>query len=82
MVSTAGDAIKMSLPTPLLWPLYCVVAALYACSGRAPEQALGTLERDRVVLRATASEIIVAQPVTEGSKVSEGDLLVQLDPRN
>jgi HlyD family secretion protein len=41
--------------------------------------ALGTLERDRVTLSATAAELIVAQPVAEGSSVAAGALLVQLD---
>jgi len=41
--------------------------------------ALGTLERDRVTLSATAAEVITALPVHEGSPVTQGDLLVQLD---
>lgn len=41
--------------------------------------ALGTLERDRVTLSATAPEIITSQPVAEGSAVTKGTLLVQLD---
>lgn len=55
---------------------------LAACSGGQPDQALGTLERDRIVLRATASEIIVEQPREEGHPVRAGELLVQLDSRN
>jgi HlyD family secretion protein len=45
----------------------------------APRLALGTLERDRVTLAATAPELITEQPVAEGSVVSKGTLLVQLD---
>jgi HlyD family secretion protein len=45
-----------------------------------PRLALGTLERDRVTLAATAPELITQQPVVEGSAVSKGMLLVQLDP--
>lgn len=56
-----------------------VVTLLASCADRASDEALGTLERDRIILRATASEIIVAQPVPEGSQVSSGRLLVQLD---
>ena len=41
--------------------------------------ALGTLERDRITLSATAAEVITALPIREGSTVSRGDLLVQLD---
>jgi HlyD family secretion protein len=55
---------------------------LSACAGDGADQALGTLERDRIVLRATASEIILDQPLTEGRPVRRGDLLVQLDDRN
>ena len=41
--------------------------------------ALGTLERDRITLSATAAEVITALPVREGNRVSRGDLLVELD---
>ncbi len=47
-------------------------------TGNLPE-ALGTLERDRIVLKATADEIILEQPVPEGTMVAAGTLLVQLD---
>lgn len=52
---------------------------LSACSDRHSSQALGTLERDRVTLKATAAEIVAARPVREGSAVKTGDLLLQLD---
>jgi HlyD family secretion protein len=51
------------------------VAVLIAAN----EQALGTLERDRIVLKATASETITAEPIGKGSWVKTGDLLAQLD---
>ena len=54
---------------------------LTACNGKDADQALGTLERNRIVLKATASEIIVAEPVAEGTFVKQGTLLVQLDDR-
>src|SRR5690554_1039068 len=54
---------------------------LGSCMRGDGDVALGTLERDRISLTATASEIIVAQPVTEGSKIESGELLVQLDTR-
>lgn len=57
----------------------CIV--LTACDRDEHSQALGTLERDRIVLKATANEIIVAQNVTEGSQVAVGTVLVQLDDR-
>ena len=52
---------------------------LSACTEGESNLALGTLERDRITLSATAAEIIINQPVAEGSHVETGDLLVQLD---
>jgi len=54
---------------------------LAACGDGGANQALGTLERDRVILRATAAEIITSQPIPEGTEVAAGTLLVQLDDR-
>jgi len=56
--------------------------ALYltACSdGSDDHLALGTLERDRITLSATAAEVILELPIREGQLVSQGDLLVRLD---
>jgi len=55
--------------------------ALGACMADDPQEALGTLERDRIIHKATANEIITAQPIPEGTLVSAGSLLVQLDDR-
>jgi HlyD family secretion protein len=55
---------------------------LTACSKDEGQQALGTLERDRVTFTATSSEIIRALPIKEGSQVTEGEVLVQLDTKN
>ncbi|KAA1189791.1 HlyD family efflux transporter periplasmic adaptor subunit [Pseudohalioglobus sediminis] len=52
---------------------------LAACGDPSANQALGTLERDRIVLKATANEIVVSQPIPEGTFVVAGTLLVQLD---
>ena len=52
---------------------------LWGCAADNGDQALGTLERDRIILRATTDEIIVEQPVPEGTAVAAGTLLVQLD---
>jgi len=54
---------------------------LPGCDNPTGDEALGTLERDRIVLKATAGEIVVAQPVPEGTVVAAGTLLVQLDDR-
>ncbi|HDX8372462.1 TPA: hypothetical protein RQN12_003491, partial [Aeromonas dhakensis] len=45
-----------------LLPL-ALTGLLSACQPQAPATALGTLERDRVLLTATAGEIIRALPV-------------------
>lgn len=61
--------------------LFISAAHLCACSDNSANLALGTLERDRVVLKATAAEIITQLPIAEGSDVNPGDLLLQLDDR-
>jgi len=70
-------------PLPFLYhrtlPLLLACLLLAGCSEPAPPLALGTLERDRITLSATAAELITSQPVAEGSVVAAGDLLVQLD---
>ena len=53
--------------------------SLAACGGE--EQALlGTLERDRIELVAEAQEPIVEIAVREGAAVTEGELMLRLDP--
>ncbi len=52
---------------------------LAGCTNNGGSEALGTLERDRIVLKATGNEIILAEPVPEGTQVTAGTLLVQLD---
>ncbi|HDM8128330.1 MULTISPECIES: HlyD family efflux transporter periplasmic adaptor subunit [Vibrio] len=59
-----------------------VITLLTACSKDDGQQALGTLERDRVTFTTTSSEIIRALPIKEGSQVTEGEVLVQLDTKN
>ncbi|MGF1723916.1 HlyD family secretion protein [Photobacterium nomapromontoriensis] len=58
-----------------------VIFILSGCDNSLPSQALGTLERDRIILTATANEIIRAQPIAEGSVVHQGDVLVKLDTK-
>ncbi|GJL84200.1 MAG: membrane protein [marine bacterium B5-7] len=61
----------------------CSITLLVTLTGGCWElskpQALGTLERDRIVLTAVSGELILEQPVTEGSPIHKGDLLVQLE---
>ena len=56
-----------------------IFVLLTACDGRPQNIALGTLERDRIAHTATINEVVVALPVTQGSQVTKGTLLVQLD---
>jgi HlyD family secretion protein len=58
-----------------------IALTLTACGDPGRNQALGTLERDRVLLKATANEIITRQPIPEGTIVAAGSLLIQLDDR-
>ena len=59
--------------------LLALVLAVGGC-GKAPPQALGTLEFDRITLPAPAAERIVAIDVHEGEAVKAGQALLQLDP--
>lgn len=68
-----GNSRYLMFLTPLMTLL------LNACSPNDRGEALGTLERDRILLKATAAEIIIAEPVREGTLVKKGQLLVQLD---
>lgn len=58
-----------------------LLSALYltACESSQQNIALGTLERDRIAHTATVNEVITSLPVSQGSIVSEGTVLVQLD---
>jgi HlyD family secretion protein len=59
--------------------LLSTLAVLASC-GKAPPQALGTLEYDRITLPAPAAERIVAIDVREGERVVAGQSLLQLEP--
>lgn len=61
--------------------LLLTATLLTACGNTGDDEALGTLERDRIVLKATANEIIVSEPVPEGTMVEAGTVLVQLDDK-
>jgi HlyD family secretion protein len=56
-----------------------LVLFLSACDGAHQKVALGTLERDRIALTATTNEVITALPITPGSSVTKGTVLVRLD---
>lgn len=74
-------SIQHSLARAQIHLLVCICIITSACSDRDNHLALGTLERDRIILKATAAEIITRVPVAEGAAVAEGDLLLQLDDR-
>lgn len=61
----------------------CLAFSLVSCGNDQPEPVpvFGTLERDRIELRAHHAERIVELPVQEGQWVAKGQALVQLDDR-
>ncbi|WP_422039585.1 HlyD family secretion protein [Roseibium sp.] len=61
-------------------PLFAAGFLLAGCFGEDGNVALGTIERDRVALTATANEILVDLPVAQGTFVEAGTILAQLDP--
>ncbi|NYZ61344.1 HlyD family secretion protein [Luteimonas deserti] len=62
------------MPALALW----IALALSACAEQAP-QALGTIEYDRILIPAPASEAITDVDVREGQQVAAGQRLVQLE---
>lgn len=50
-----------------------------ACNEDPKNVALGTLERDRVALTATAAEVLIELPVAQGAPVTKGTILARLD---
>ncbi len=64
---------------PRAWLLIAVAASLAACSRNQQAPAVGTLERHRFEIAATATEQIIAMPVREGQAVKQGDVVAQLD---
>lgn len=73
------NALTNSANQHRLWPALIVSLLLAGCAEDDTSLALGSLERDRITLSATAAEVILELPVREGSQVSRGDLLVRLD---
>ena len=59
----------------------CVITLLSACQDSADGMALGTLERDRIELVASESEVITDILVQEGDRVEVGQALLRLDSR-
>lgn len=58
-----------------------VVTALFlvACQKQDPISAFGTLERDRILITAPVSEMLLTEEVREGSQVTIGQRLLALD---
>lgn len=63
------------------FPLLFCALLLVGCGDSGPDIALGTLERDRIALTATVSELLVELPVAQGTPVRKGTLLARLDDR-
>ncbi len=55
------------------------LAVVSGCARDAHVPAVGTIERHRFEIAATANELIVAMPVREGQAVRPGELVAQLD---
>ncbi|WP_019030102.1 HlyD family secretion protein [Colwellia piezophila] len=70
---------KFSFIFPYLFVLFVTLITLSACDSNKPGLALGTLERERIAHTATVSEVITALPVSAGSQVTKGTVLVKLD---
>lgn len=70
---------SMEMPMKYTLILASLLVCISSCSDKHSAQALGTLERDRIVLKATVAETIIATPIKEGSPVKTGDLIIQLD---
>jgi len=68
------------LSLPVLVLVGCL-AFLSGCESDSQSVALGTLERDRIRLSATASELVNEVFVIEGQQVTLGQSLLQLDDR-
>ncbi len=56
----------------------CLFILCSACSPQHQTQAFGILERDRIALTSSASEILISSSVTEGEKVTKGQVIAQL----
>lgn len=59
--------------------MIALTAGLSACSRDRRPLAVGTIERHRFEVAATAAEQIVAMPVREGQSVHQGERVAQLD---
>ncbi len=66
------------LPMVTIFASACLLLA--ACNENDGNVALGSLERDRVALTATAAEVLIDLPVPQGTFVTRGTVLAQLDP--
>ena len=60
---------------------FTLLISLTACQDDNTITALGTLERDRIILKTTANEIIIEEPVAEGQLVKKGTVILRLDDR-
>ena len=61
------------------YPILFLLVLLSACEDSTQHIALGTLERDRIAHTATVNEVITELPVSQGSMVTKGTVLVKLD---
>lgn len=70
-----------SLPAWLSVVVLLALALLTACARSGGAPAVGTIERHRFEIAATAAEQVMALPVQEGRAVHAGEVVAQLDDR-
>lgn len=66
---------------PTLLIVALALVTVIGCENAGPPVAVGTLERDRIELRAEQQEPILEILVVEGAEVGRGDVLARLDAR-
>ena len=80
-LSSALTPMQLSAQISPQMLLLCSVLCLTACQPQEPPSAFGTLERERVLLTAPATELLLQLDATEGSSIAAGQPLLQLDPQ-
>jgi HlyD family secretion protein len=73
------NSVRMILSSLRVCLALAALVLATACSRERGVTAVGTVERHRFEIAATAAELIVAMPVREGEVVKQGELVAQLD---
>jgi HlyD family secretion protein len=62
------------------WAVLLLSASFLGACARDEDEMVGTLERDRIELRVETNEPIIAVRVADGTRVTEGTVILQQDP--